>query len=193
MSSASTALGGRSSNGAQSISSRQVHSLSSVLSLPLLHLLICFCQSSGSTLVRQQQRRWTPEEAQRYASEREIESDRTWCVCSCQPLIMFPTTIVRYDQDESGARDVSEEMDSFSMKGRGDDATLTERQVKRLSARQVCACFLCLFRDHVYLRVQGMCWGCSGSLSACRHSKTRTTSCGKKIACFKVVWCAEPM
>jgi hypothetical protein len=43
----------------------------------------------------------------------------------------------RYDQDESGARDVSEEMDSFNMKGRGDDATLTERQVKRLSARQV--------------------------------------------------------
>ena len=93
MSSASTALGGRSSNGAQSISSRQVHSLSSVLSLPLLHLLICFCQSSGSTLVRQQQRRWTPEEAQRYASEREIESDRTWCVCSRQPLIMFPTPL----------------------------------------------------------------------------------------------------
>jgi hypothetical protein len=28
-------------------------------------------------------------------------------------------------------------MDSFNMKGRGDDATLTERQVKRLSARQV--------------------------------------------------------
>ena len=28
-------------------------------------------------------------------------------------------------------------MESINMKGRGDDATLTERQVKRLSARQV--------------------------------------------------------
>jgi len=29
------------------------------------------------------------------------------------------------------------------MKGRGDDATLTERQVKRLSARQVCCWLRC--------------------------------------------------
>jgi hypothetical protein len=32
---------------------------------------------------------------------------------------------------------MSEDMEPFSMKGKGDDATLTERQVKRLSARQV--------------------------------------------------------
>ncbi len=147
LSSASTAMGGRSGNGAQSISSRQVHSISLVLSSSLLHLLICFCQSSSSMLVRQQQRRWTPEEAQRYASEREIESDRTWYAYIRKLNVMFPTSIVRYDQDESGARDVSEEMESFSMKGRGDDATLTERQVKRLSARQVRACLLCFLEN----------------------------------------------
>lgn len=61
--------------------------------------------------------------------------------------MMFPTSNVRYDQDESGARDVSEEMESFSMKGRGDDATLTERQVKRLSARQVRTSLLCLLES----------------------------------------------
>jgi hypothetical protein len=35
---------------------------------------------------------------------------------------------------------MGEEMDSFNLRGKGDDATLTERQVKRLSARQVCSC-----------------------------------------------------
>jgi hypothetical protein len=75
----------------------------------------------------------------------------------------------RYDQDESGARDVSEEMDSFNMKGRGDDATLTERQVKRLSARQVRPA--AAVRGHTAAAAgAGRC-----SCFSRRRSKTRTT------------------
>jgi hypothetical protein len=100
----------------------------------------------------------------------------------------------RYDQDESGARDVSEEMDSFNMKGRGDDATLTERQVKRLSARQV-RVFSRAFTPARYFAfmVRVACEAARvADAPLFRRSRTRTTSCGRRIACCRAALCAEP-
>jgi hypothetical protein len=78
LSSASTAFGGRGSSVPHAAGSRQV-----LMPLPRAPPPIpCrqqLCQSSSSVLGRDHKQRWTQEEAQRYASDRERESDRTWC------------------------------------------------------------------------------------------------------------------
>ena len=78
LSSASTAFGGRGSSVPHAVGSRQVRTCHCLAPFRRFLAANSFCQSSSSVLGRDQKQRWTPEEAQRYASDRERESDRTW-------------------------------------------------------------------------------------------------------------------